>query len=74
MKTKQTKQNTGTREAFITNQLNLCRKLTAPFFMSENGVCYKCGRDIIPVLINKGEDGSKELVTGCPICHRTYCD
>ena len=41
--------------------------------MPNNGRCYSCNRDIIPALIEKGEDGSA-LVTGCPLCFYSYCE
>jgi len=70
---KATKRQVITRDTFITNQKKLCSRTSAPFFMPSNGMCYKCGSDIVSALIERGENGSK-LVTGCPICHRTYCD
>lgn len=45
----------------------------AEMFMPTNGSCFHCKFDIIPRLIEIGNDGS-ELVTGCPYCGRTYCD
>ena len=61
------------KEQFIQNQEKYCKENNAPFFMSRSGVCNCCRRNIIPILIEKGNDGSK-LVTGCPLCHRSYCD
>lgn len=63
-----------TREEFIANQKRRCSRISAPFFMPANGMCFTCGSDIISALIKRGADGSKELITGCPICHRSYCD
>ncbi|HPS93894.1 MAG TPA: hypothetical protein PK600_05475 [Deltaproteobacteria bacterium] len=63
-----------TRDEFIANQKKYCEENCAPFFMPSNGRCYRCNRDIIPALIKAGKDGSKELVTGCPLCFRSYCD
>jgi hypothetical protein len=63
-----------TREMFISNQERHCSKIGAPLFLPLNGMCFTCGSDIISALIKRGEDGSKELITGCPICHRSYCD
>jgi hypothetical protein len=64
-----------TREEFLKNQHELCglNDEKKPFFMPGNGICWSCHKDIIPRLIEKGEDGTK-LVTGCPICMRSYCD
>jgi hypothetical protein len=63
-----------TREEFIKNQHEHCKEKEAPFFMPGNGFCYCCHKDIVPILIARGHTGSDELVTGCPICFRSYCD
>lgn len=39
--------------------------------MPYNGICFSCHNDIIPELIKRGNDGT-HLVTGCPICNRSY--
>lgn len=62
-----------TREEFLKNQKEHCRDISAPFFMPSNGICYRCRQDIIPELIKKGNNGT-QLVTGCPLCFRSYCD
>ena len=67
------KEKEMTREEFLNNQKEYCKKAPAPFFMPENGICYRCKKDIIPALMEKGEDGTA-LVTGCPLCFRSYCD
>lgn len=43
------------------------------FFMPGDGFCYHCKADLIALEIARNNDGS-ELVTGCPNCHRSYCD
>jgi hypothetical protein len=58
-----------TRQEFLKNQ----SEIKAPDFMPSNGICHRCKKDIIPALIEKGNDGT-QLVTGCPLCHRSYCD
>jgi len=63
-----------TREEFIANQKKHCKEINTPFFMPRSGRCDWCGRDIIPALIEAGNDGSKRVVTGCPLCHGSYCD
>ncbi|KKM24998.1 hypothetical protein LCGC14_1599530 [marine sediment metagenome] len=62
-----------TREDFIANQSKHCEETQAPFFMPRSGICWNCKRDIIPKLISKGETGNC-LITGCPLCYRSYCD
>ena len=65
---------TVTREQFIKNQRKYCNEHAAPFFMPGDGLCYRCKKDIIAVLIEGGKTGAEKLVTGCPICFRSYCD
>lgn len=43
------------------------------YFMSNDGYCWKCKKDVIKYEIEKGNDGSKG-VTGCHFCHISYCD
>jgi len=62
-----------TREDFLKNQKEYCKEKSAPFFMPRTGMCYSCHRDIIPALIEKGQNG-KSLITGCPLCHYSYCE
>ena len=61
------------REQFIKNQDKYCKDNKAPFFMPRSGLCYSCRKDIIPREIERGNNGS-DLVTGCPLCLRSYCD
>jgi hypothetical protein len=63
--------NEITREEFLQNQNDLCKRKNIPFFMPYNGICFSCHNDIIPELIKRGNDGT-HLVTGCPICNRSY--
>lgn len=52
-----------------------------PDFAPASGFCWNCKRQIYQE-IDRGEyksgitveKASSELVTGCPHCHRTYCD
>lgn len=62
-----------TREEFLKNQKEYCEKKNAPHFMPHDGKCSNCRQDIVPKLIEMGLDGTG-LVTGCPLCHRSYCD
>jgi len=62
------------KQDFINKQLQVFDSwMKGKMFMSFNGKCYHCGVDIIEHEIKKGNDGSKG-VTGCPSCHRSYCD
>jgi hypothetical protein len=61
------------REAFLENQEKLCADRGYPFFMPGDGICFRCRRDIVTHLIERGQDG-KSLVTGCPLCLYSYCD
>jgi hypothetical protein len=49
-------------------QAQLCSTKGLPHFAPYDGVCWSCRRQIYEEL-----DG-KSFVTGCPFCHRSYCD
>ena len=52
-----------------------------PDFAPADGKCWNCGRNIYsPIKNGKHTSGysveraSTTLITGCPHCHRSYCD
>jgi hypothetical protein len=49
-------------------QAHLCSTEGLPHFAPQSGICWSCHRQIYEEL-----DG-KSFVTGCPFCHRSYCD
>jgi len=61
-------------------------KNSYPDFAPADGVCWACHENIYIPKIHRQADGSYyvtgvdtkkagvELITGCPHCHRTYCD
>ena len=49
-------------------QEELCRQKHLPHFAPASGVCWSCHRQIYEEL-----DG-RSFITGCPYCHRSYCD
>ncbi|MDU7948740.1 MAG: hypothetical protein E7J31_09890 [Clostridium sp.] len=56
----------------------LCKERDYPDFTPKSGQCWKCGRDIyqnyiIDDMESYGETGER-FITGCPHCHRSYCD
>ena len=55
--------------ACIERQKELC-KGGFPMFAPDDGICWTCRRQIYQ---DPTTDGSI-LVTGCPFCHRSYCD
>ena len=55
-------------EAARKAQEELCAKEGLPHFAPRSGECWSCGKQIYEEL-----DG-QSLVTGCPSCHRSYCD
>lgn len=62
----------------ITEQKKLCDERNFPHFAPKNGDCYHCGKNMYQNYVIKGrqsygKDG-KELITGCPHCHGSYCD
>ena len=62
-----------TREEFLKRQKEMCRERDAPFFMPRSGYGWGCGGDVVAGEMAEGNDG-RILVTGCPFCHRSYCD
>ncbi|HBB9121083.1 hypothetical protein HW877_09400 [Serratia marcescens] len=58
-----------------------CKENNAPHFAPNNGICFRCKRDIY-LKIDNGifitgisvRRAGSELVTGCPHCNRSYCD
>jgi hypothetical protein len=59
------------RKELIQKQVDYCKTKNLPFFMPPDGYCYNCKKDI---LIQCQELLDKELITGCPYCHRSFCD
>lgn len=49
-------------------QGRLCAESRLPLFAPTDGICWSCYRQIYEAL-----DGTT-YVTGCPFCHRSYCD
>jgi len=62
-----------TREQFLQNQKDMCKRKHYPHFMPYDGICYYCHKDIVQALIERGYDGTT-MITACPICGSTYCD
>ncbi|AIM37357.1 hypothetical protein KO02_12130 [Sphingobacterium sp. ML3W] len=65
----------------IKAQKSYCEKSGDPHFAPTNGICYRCKNQIY-FQINHGsystgisvEKATNQLITGCPHCHRSYCD
>ena len=73
-----------------TAQSEYCKRTGAPHFAPGNGICWQCRRNIYEKVVWKMtnlagkeievetgitvEKAGKSLVTGCPHCHRSYCD
>lgn len=58
-------------DAAIKAQADLCAKDGLPHFAPRNGVCWSCHRSIYE---GAGAEDGKTFITGCPHCHRSYCD
>ena len=56
----------------IAAQKQYCRDNKAPHFAPEDGFCWSCGKQIYTRIDEK--QASKDLITGCPHCSRSYCD
>lgn len=58
----------------IKAQRDFCRSRGIPDFFPSDGVCYACKRCIF---VEGGIDvkrAGESHITGCPLCHRSYCD
>jgi hypothetical protein len=59
------------RQSLIRAQEELCISTGAPRFLPKNGVCFACDLDLIA---HFGAQLATKLITGCPICARSYCE
>jgi len=64
-------------------QSKLIKEKEFPYFPPSTGVCYSCGKNIYEAIKSPHgyystgitvESAGKGLITGCPHCHRSYCD
>lgn len=64
-------------------QAKLIKEKEYPSFPPSNGQCWSCGKNIYDKIKSTHgdhfvgitvESAGKSLVTGCPHCHRSYCD
>lgn len=68
------------KEATIA-QYEYCQRKELPHFAPRGGLCWRCNKNIYTE-IDHGtyktgisvEMAGSDLVTGCPHCHRSYCD
>lgn len=58
--------------AVIEAQQAYCKEHEYPMFMPDNGLCFRCNKDITERIT--AERAGKELITGCPLCHWSYVD
>jgi hypothetical protein len=54
-------------------QIEYCKKNSVPHF-APTGNCWCCGNNIFKERGVSVEEAGRELITGCPFCHRSYCD
>lgn len=50
-----------------------CKEQGLPNFVPSSGKCFGCHREVFADYETKGADPD-DFVTGCPHCHRTFCD
>ena len=55
-------------------QAELCKERGLPHFAPDNGVCWRCNKNIYQNYETSMGVTGKEFVTGCPHCNRSYCD
>jgi len=56
----------------IRAQAEYCELNDAPHFAPSTGLCWRCRKQIynkISII-----QAANSLITGCPYCHRSYCD
>lgn len=58
----------------IKAQETYCRKSKLPLFAPLSGICYECGGDIYGTNGYSLKYASENLITGCPLCNKSYCD
>ena len=61
----------------IAAQEKYCKDSHDPLFAPEDGFCHSCGKQIYAdIHHSRGYQNRapNELITGCPHCHRSYCD
>lgn len=51
---------------FMAKQKAYCEVNKFPMFVSSDGKCWNCKKQIA--------DTDTHLITGCPYCNRTFCD
>lgn len=59
-------------------QRKFCEEKKYPMFMPSNGSCWWCGKDVTARRNQSEEEAFKTAstthITGCPHCHRSFCD
>ena len=61
-------------EESIKVQKEYQQKTGSPDFAPSTGICWKCKRNIYGENGISVEEARTQLVTGCPFCHRSYCE
>jgi len=56
----------------IMMQEEYCNKNHKPIFIPFDGCCFYCLRQIFEHISK--EKASSELITACPLCHRSYVE
>jgi len=58
----------------IKAQSDFCKERWYPDFFPLDGVCYSCHRSIFTDGGIDVERAGSMHITGCPLCHHSYCD
>lgn len=56
----------------VNAQREYCNKNNVPMFIPEDGVCFRCKRNIFSKITIIGAYST--LITGCPFCSYSYCE
>lgn len=57
------------RDTVLSSYIRECEQTGFPQFVSSKGYCWSCGYDLVDT-----ESMSMKSTTGCPKCHRSFCE
>ena len=60
------------RPAKIEAQDKYCKTKHLPNFTPSGGLCWHCGKNIYDSITL--EQAGSELISGCPVCHYSFCE
>ena len=64
--------NNDELQAKIKAQYEYCKEKRLPNFTPVNGICWNCHNNIYERITL--EQAGSDLISGCPICHYSFCE